>query len=302
MKLPATEQRAEAAQALDRLSPLELADQFQAADRAAVAAVGAVREELAGAIDLAFQALAAGGRVVLTGAGTSGRLAVMEAAECIPTFSCERVVGVMAGGAQAFLRAKEGAEDDREAGAAEAGQLGLGPDDLLIGITASGRTPWVMGTLAAAEAVGAKRVLLSCSPPQGAPALDLAIVLPTGPEVLAGSTRMKAGTATKCALNAITTGAMALLGKVLDDLMVDVVASNTKLVARAVRIVSTLVPAPAAEAERLLTEAGGEAKTAVAMGRLGLGAEEARARLAAAGGHLRRALNDEGSSRDASPE
>lgn len=291
MELPATEARADDAPALDRLTPAELAAVFHRHDQQAVAAVGAVQAEVARAIALARDALAAGGRVVLVGAGTSGRLAVIEAAECIPTFSSERVVGLLAGGPAAFVRAREGAEDDRAQGGVELGGLAPTGADLVIGVTASGRTPFVFGALEAARAAGATTALVCCSPPAEPGLLDLAIVLPTGPEALNGSTRMKAGTATKCVLNAITTGAMALRGKVLDDLMVDVVASNAKLVQRARRIVATAVPTSPERAAELIEAAGGAAKVAIAMGRLGVDADAARARLEAAGGHLRRALD-----------
>ena len=290
MELPATEARAQDRAALDLSSPGELAALFHRHDQQAVAAVGAVQAEVARAIELARDALTAGGRVVLVGAGTSGRLAVIEAAECIPTFSSDRVVGLLAGGPAAFVRAREGAEDDRAQGAADLGALGPSSRDLVIGVTASGRTPFVLGALDAARAAGAATALLCCSPPVEADAAALAIVLPTGPEALNGSTRMKAGTATKCVLNAITTGAMALQGKVLDDLMVDVVASNAKLVRRARRIVATAVPTSPERAAELLDAAEGAAKVAIVMGRAGVDPAAARARLDAAGGHLRRAL------------
>ncbi|MGE0706810.1 MAG: N-acetylmuramic acid 6-phosphate etherase [Planctomycetota bacterium] len=285
--LPRTEVRSGAA--LDLATPRELARAFQAADREAVAAVAAAEDALAAAIERAAEALGAGGRVVLVGAGTSGRLAVLEAAECIPTFACDRVVGLLAGGAPALLRAKEGAEDDRPGGARDAAALGLEARDFLLGVTASGRTPYVFGALDAAAAAGTPAGLLCCSPPPpDAPARALTLLLETGPEVLTGSTRLKAGTATKCALNAVTTGAMARLGKVMDDLMVDVVASNEKLRGRARRIVAALAPGP--DPDALLAAAAGEVKTAVVAGRLGLLAPAARALLAEHGGHLRRAL------------
>jgi N-acetylmuramic acid 6-phosphate etherase len=267
----------------------ELATAFEQANREAAAAVEGARAEIAAAICAAYDALAAGGRVILTGAGTSGRLAVLEATECWPTFSSRAVVGLMAGGERAFVQAKEGAEDDEAAGVREANALGLAAHDLVIGVTASGRTPWVWGTLEAGRAAGAPTIIICCSPPARDGA-DVVIHLRTGPEVLAGSTRLKAGTATKCVLNAITTGAMARLGKVMDDLMVDVVPSNAKLVRRATRIVAELAGVDAAQARALVKEAG-EVKTAVVMGKLSLDVVAARARLEAAGGHLRRALD-----------
>ncbi len=243
---PATETRSLVA--LDRLSPAELARAFARADADAAGAVAAAGAEVARAIELARAALAAGGRVLLGGAGTSGRLAVMEAAECRPTFSSDAVVGLMAGGTAALLQAREGAEDDRAAGALDLEALGPSSVDLVLGVAASGRTPWVLGLLDAAASAGARRGLVACAAPPEGLALDVAIVLATGPELLSGSTRLKAATATKCVLNAITTGAMAGLGKVMDDLMVDVQPTNAKLRARARRIVEALVPCDAARA------------------------------------------------------
>lgn len=288
--LPRTEARS--GLNLDEASPRELAQIFQRADQAAAAAVAGVEDALVKAIELAAEAMAQGGRLILLGAGTSGRLAVLEAAECLPTFGSRQVVGLIAGGAPALLQAQEGAEDSREGGARDLSEIGVSARDFVIGIAASGRTPYVWGALEAAQGVGAKVGLLSASPPpEGSQSLDVVLLLETGAEVLSGSTRLKAGTATKCALNALTTGAMARLGKVMGDLMVDVIASNTKLVARAQRILLALTELTPAEAEATLADAEGELKTAVVMGRLGLEATPARARLATAGGHLRRALD-----------
>ena len=288
-ELPRTEARS--GLNLDTASPLELARMFQQADRDAAAAVAGIEAPLAEAMELAAEAMNAGGRLILLGAGTSGRLAVLEAAECLPTFGSRQVVGLIAGGGPALLEAQEGAEDSREGGARDLRQIEVAARDFVIGIAASGRTPYVWGALAAARQVGAKIGLLSASPPPAdASPLDVLLLLETGPEVLSGSTRLKAGTATKCALNALTTGAMARRGKVLGDLMVDVVATNSKLVARAQRILRSLTELDAAAAEATLAEAEGELKTAVVMGRLGLSAEAARARLSASEGHLRRAL------------
>lgn len=297
MDLPSTEGRSVTRRALDLLSAAELAAAFEDANREAAAAVASARGSIARAIELAADALERGGRLILGGAGTSGRLAVLEAVECGPTFRSDRVLGVMAGGEGAFLRAREGAEDDRQDGARAARALEPAPADLFLGIAASGRTPWVLGLLEAARAAGARTGLVACAaPPDGLAAeglaLDLVLVLPTGPELLSGSTRLKAGTATKCALNAITTGAMARQGKVMDDLMVDVAPTNDKLRARARRIVSELVPADERAAGELLERSGWEVKTAVVAGRLGLSAADARARLTAARGHLRRCLEE----------
>jgi N-acetylmuramic acid 6-phosphate etherase len=217
---------------------------------------------------------------------------VIEAAECWPTFSSRSVVGLMAGGQAAFLQAQEGAEDDRPGGAAALAERAPTAADFVLGIAASGRTPFVLGVLDGARAAGARAGLLCCAPPAEPDGLDVVVRLETGPEPLTGSTRMKAGTATKCALNAITTGAMARLGKVYGDLMVDVVPSNAKLRVRARRIVATLVGGEEDAAGALLEGAAGAVKVAVVMGRLGLEAPAARERLAAAGGSLRGALGD----------
>jgi N-acetylmuramic acid 6-phosphate etherase len=289
MELPATEQRA-GDLALDQLDPTQLADAFQRADHEAARAVAGAGQAIARAIELAADALSGGGRVILGGAGTSGRLAVMEAAECRPTFSSDRVVGCMAGGAEAFLQAKEGAEDDRQAGADQADALKVSAGDLALGISASGRTPWAWGLLERARRLGARTGMISCSSPVEPELLDVAIVLSTGPELLTGSTRLKAGTATKCALNAITTGSMARVGKVLDDLMVDVQPTNAKLRDRARRIVSQAAPCAGERAAELLEASDWQVKTAIVMARRGLDAPQARAALDEHQGHLRRAI------------
>lgn len=285
---PATETRSGVA--LDLLGPAALAERFAAEDARAAAAVRGAGAAIGRAIELARDALDGGGRLILAGAGTSGRLAIVEAAECRPTFSTDRVVALIAGGPPALLEAVEGAEDDRDAGRAAVLALEPGPRDLVLGIAASGRTPWVLALLEAGREAGARTGLVACAAPPADLRVDVTVLLETGPEALSGSTRMKAGTATKCALNAITTGAMALLGKVMDDLMVDVQPTNAKLRARARRIVAALVPCDDARAEALLQAANHEPKTAVVLGRRGGDVAAARARLAAARGHLRRAL------------
>lgn len=290
MDLPRTERRAVGGLALDLASPEELARAFARADREAADAVARAHTQVAAAIALAGETLAAGGRLLFAGAGTSGRLAVMEAAECWPTFSSRAVVGFMAGGPDAFLEAQEGAEDDANAGHRAVRERGIGAADALCGVSASGRTPFVLGALSEARAAGARTLLLSCAPAPAGACADVRIELDPGPELLAGSTRLKAGTATKMVLNAITTGAMARCGKIYEDLMVDVVPSNAKLRARAVRIVAALAGVSPEEAQGLLEKAAGEVKTAVVMARAGLPAGPARVRLKAACGHLRHAL------------
>jgi len=260
-------------------------------DRRAVAAALQQSREVARAARLAADAIGRGGLVVFAGAGTSGRLGVLEAVECPPTFntSPRSIRGVMSGGPPAVFRSREGAEDRDDRGRREGARLRRG--DVLVGISASSVTPFVRGALEGARAKGARTVLVTCAPRPGLrAAADVVIAVRTGPEVLTGSTRLKAGSATKAVLNALTTAAMVRLGKAYENLMVDVQPSNTKLRDRAVRIVGAAAGVRDAEAARLLAAAGDRPKTAIVMGRLGVTAREARARLTRAGGHLRRAL------------
>ena len=247
--------------------------------------------DIAKAADWAAEALASGGSVVFAGAGTSGRLGILEAAECPPTFGSdpERIRALMAGGPDAVFRAKEGAEDQEHEGRKAAAELGAG--DLLIGLSASSVTRYVQGALAQAREQGARTVLLTCAAIDGLDeAADLVIGLATGPEILTGSTRLKAGSATKAALNAITTTAMVRLGKTYGNLMVDLRAGSAKLQDRALRIIEEAAEVSATEASQLLDAAGGNVKVAILMGRLEISAFEARERLESAEGHLRRAL------------
>jgi N-acetylmuramic acid 6-phosphate etherase len=260
-------------------------------DRRAIVAAARERAAIARAARLAAVALEDGGDVVFAGAGTSGRLGVLEAAECPPTFGTRprRIRAVMAGGRKAVFGSREGVED-REDHGRRAG-AGLRPCDLLVAVSASGVTPFARGALAAARAGGARTVLLTCAPGRGLGRVaDVVVAMHSGPEVLTGSTRLKAGSATKAALNAITTAAMVRLGKVYENLMVDVEPASAKLRDRRQRIVTAAARVTAAKAQRLLLAADGEAKTAIVMGRLGLSASAARARLARAKGHVRRAL------------
>jgi N-acetylmuramic acid 6-phosphate etherase len=237
------------------------------------------------------RALRGGGRVLMLGAGTSGRLAVLEAAECPPTFGSDpdRIQAAMAGGEGAVFRAVEGAEDVAQDGARAAARLRGG--DLLVGISASSVTPYVRGALAEARARGARTVLVTCAPQRGLGRLaDVVVAVRTGPEVLTGSTRLKAGSATKAVLNALTTAAMVRLGKAYQNLMVDVRPNSAKLRDRSRRIVSAAAGVDGARAQALLSEAGGEVKTAIVMGRLDVSAAQARQRLATAQGHVRKAL------------
>ena len=237
------------------------------------------------------ETLSAGGDVVFAGAGTSGRLGVIEAAECPPTFGTDpkRIRSLIAGGEEAVFRAKEGAEDCEADGREAVSDLGSG--DLLIALSASSVTPFARGALAEADRRGARTVLLTCAGDGGLTGVaQLLIALETGPEILTGSTRLKAGSATKAALNAVTTAAMVQLGKVYQNLMVDMRPGSAKLRDRAVRIVQAATGVPIEEARRLHEAANGEVKTALVMRLCDLSADEARQRLAGASGHVRAAV------------
>jgi N-acetylmuramic acid 6-phosphate etherase len=279
---------------LDRLSIEQALALLQENDASIHAALAAARPALARAVELAAERLARGGRLFYVGAGTSGRLGVLDAAECPPTFQSdpELVQGVIAGGPDALTRAVEGAEDDREAGARELAARGLCERDVVVGISAGGTTPYVHGALDVARERRAATVMLACVPFEQAPdRADVSIRVVTGPEIVAGSTRLKAGTATKLALNALSTLCMVRLGKVHGNLMVDVdTRANAKLVERAGRIVQTLTGLERDAALELLERADGRAKVAVVMHHLKVDAQAARERLDAAGGFLRRAL------------
>ncbi len=286
-----TESRNPRSRKLDTLPTERVVALLLDEDRRALVAAGHERAAIARAARLAAKALEAGGDVVFLGAGTSGRLAVLEAAECPPTFGSDprRIRGVMAGGNESVFFSREGAEDREGAGADEGARLGA--NDLLVGISASSVTPFVRGALGAARARGARTVLLTCAPGRSLSRLaDVVIAIRSGPEVLTGSTRLKAGSATKAALNAITTAAMVRLGKTYENLMVDLKPTSAKLVDRTRRIVAAASGRRDAEVERLLADAGGEVKTAIVMGKLSLSAADARSRLARAKGHVRRAL------------
>ena len=289
-----TEQSNPRSEDLDLLSIAAAFDVMNAEDATVAASVARAREAIVRAIEVVAAKLAADGRLLHVGAGTSGRLGVLDAAECPPTFRTEpgRVQGVIAGGARALVEAVEGAEDDREAGGRALEERGVGPEDVVLGIAAGGTTPFVHGALAYARSVGAATIFLACVPAELVPdEADVSIRVLTGPEVIAGSTRLKAGTATKMVLNAITTLAMTRLGKVHGNRMVDVeTRGNAKLEERGIGLVAELVPCPRARAAELLEAADGEVKVAVVMGARALDAAGARARLAEAGGSLRRTL------------
>ena len=286
-----TEARHPASRELDTLPTEEVVALLLEEDRLGIEAALRQRADLARAAEWLAATLRSGGSVLLTGAGTSGRLGVLEAAECPPTFGTdpERIRAAMAGGDEAVFRAREGAEDREDDGREAASSLG--PGDLLIGLSASSVTAYTRGSLRAARERGARTVLLTCAGPDGLEGeADLVLALATGPEVLTGSTRLKAGSATKAALNAITTAAMVRLGKVFENWMVDLRAGSAKLRDRSARIVAAAGEVPRERAEELLAAAGGEVKTALVMARSGAGADEARRRLAAAEGSVRGAL------------
>jgi N-acetylmuramic acid 6-phosphate etherase len=280
---------------LDRMSARALVGVITAEDRRAARAVAAVSRPLGRAVEMVAAALRTGGRLIYVGAGTSGRLGVLDAAECPPTFGVARarVVGVIAGGRRALTHAVEGAED-RAADARRAlARVRVSPRDVVCAICASGATPFTLAALAAARRRGARTLLVTCAPAPRLLALADVVVAPrVGPEVVAGSTRMKAGLATKMVLHTLTTAAMVRVGKVYRNLMVDVRPTNRKLRARAVRIVAALTGVSPAGARALLRRAADRPKLAVVMHRCGVSAPAARRLLAAHGDDLGRALGE----------
>ncbi|MFC4424988.1 N-acetylmuramic acid 6-phosphate etherase [Deinococcus navajonensis] len=289
---------------LDRLSPLALVQTFADDQLQALQAVQAAVPSLTAAVEAARGRLEQGGRLIYAGAGTSGRLGMLDATELTPTFSWppERAVPLLAGGLRAMREAVEGAEDDADAGAGDVCAAQVGPGDVLIAVAASGTTPYVLGAAAQARAAGALTVGLSNNP--GTPllsAVDCPVLLDTGPEVISGSTRLKAGTAQKIALNILSSALMVGLGKVYGNLMVDLRASNAKLEARALRLVQHATGAPLPDAQAALHAAGGRVKTAIVMLRLNIEAADAEARLARSGGHARATLGETEQAPDRTP-
>jgi N-acetylmuramic acid 6-phosphate etherase len=284
-----TEARNPASANLDELTPLEIVRLMNREDGRSVAAVESQAEEIAQAIDLIADRLRAGGRLVYGGAGTSGRLGVLDATECPPTFNAPpgQVLGIIAGGPAALTRSVEGAEDHPEFGEQDLKALSLSDNDVFVGIATSGRTPYVLGACRYAQSLGAATIGLVCNTESELDAhVDLMIRPVVGPEVLSGSTRLKAGTATKLVLNILSTGAMVRLGKCFGNLMVDLRASNTKLKARTNRIVRTITGLDEAAAEILLDQCGGELKTALVAHQAGVSADQARAKLTQHGGRV----------------
>ncbi len=291
-----TERRNPRTAAIDAASPLEVVDLIAAEDAGVAGAVAAARVEIARTIELIEAAFRAGGRLCYVGAGTSGRLGVLDAAECPPTFGTDpsKVLGVIAGGQRAMFRSVEGAEDDLNAGIAAMDGERVGSTDVVVGIAASGTTPFVRAALGRAQALGARTVLVTCAEP---PALlretcDACIVVLVGPEVVTGSTRMKAGTATKMVLNMLTTGAMIRIGKTWGNLMVDLRALNDKLTDRSERILMEAAGLARPAARQALDAAGGSVKTAIVMLRREVGRAEAERLIEAARGRLRDVAGD----------
>lgn len=293
--LPPTERRNPRTADLDCWDALTIVQAMHREDRRAVAAVGKVLDRVARAAEWAAEVLAAGGRWIYAGAGTSGRMAAMDAAELGPTFGLEpgRAVALIAGGAEALVRAVEGAEDDRAAGTRDAREAGVSGRDLVLLLAAGGRTPYTLGVLDAARAAGARTVAVTADPESPlAAAADLAICPAVGPEVLAGSTRLKAGTAQKLVLNMISTAAMVRSGKVYGNWMVDLTPGSAKLRGRAVRIVAEAAGVDAERARRALEACGWSVKVATVAARLGIDPGAARTRLREAGGWVRAALGE----------
>jgi N-acetylmuramic acid 6-phosphate etherase len=291
-----TERRNPRSSKIDTASALEIVDLIGAEDATVPAAVATARVEIAQAIDLIEAAFRDGGRLIYVGAGTSGRLGVLDAAECPPTFGTapEMVVGVIAGGAPALVRSVEGAEDDMDAAASEMEHLRVTQRDVVVGIAASGTTPFVQAALSQAHQLRARTVFLSCTEPprqlQGV--CDVFITVLVGPEIVTGSTRMKAGTATKLVLNTLTTGAMIRLGKVYGNLMVDLRAWNEKLIDRSQRIVMETTGLDRGAAQKVIQAAEGSVKTAIVMARRGVAKPEAERLLAEHAGRLRPIVGD----------
>lgn len=288
-----TEQVNPNSQALDQLTALELVDLFNREDQQVIAAIAAAREPLAQAIELTAQALRQGGRLFYVGAGTSGRLGVLDAAECPPTFCTppDMVQGILAGGTSAMFRSSEALEDREADGAAAIAEHQITAQDVVLGITAGGTTPYVHGALQEARLRGATTMFLACVPPdQVKVTVDVDIRLLVGPEVLAGSTRLKAGTVTKLALNILSTGVMVQLGKVYGNRMVDVSVTNQKLHDRALRILVDLTGLTRDQADDLLTRSDKSVKRALLMHWTGLDAVAAQQLLNQTQGHLRHAI------------
>lgn len=280
---------------IDLLSSQEIVERLNQQDKQVPLAVEAVLPQIAQAVDKITAAFKQGGRLIYLGAGTSGRLGVLDASECPPTFgvSDQMVIGLIAGGKEAMFTAQEGAEDNATLGTHDLQQIDFSSKDVLVGIAASGRTPYVIGALEYANDLGATTIALSCNPDSPiAEIAQIAISPVVGPEALTGSTRLKSGTAQKLVLNMLTTASMIRLGKSYQNLMVDVRATNRKLIARAVRIVMQATDCQREEAEALLKESHNNAKLAILMHLTGMNYEQATAKLSQSDGFLRRAMEE----------
>ncbi|EGR0681851.1 N-acetylmuramic acid 6-phosphate etherase [Vibrio cholerae] len=280
---------------IDLLSSQEIVERLNQQDKQVPLAVEAELPQIAQAVDKITAAFKQGGRLIYLGAGTSGRLGVLDASECPPTFgvSDQMVIGLIAGGKEAMFTAQEGAEDNATLGAHDLQQIDFSSKDVLVGIAASGRTPYVIGALEYANDLGATTIALSCNPDSPiAEIAQIAISPVVGPEALTGSTRLKSGTAQKLVLNMLTTASMIRLGKSYQNLMVDVRATNRKLIARAVRIVMQATDCQREEAEALLKESHNNAKLAILMHLTGMNYEQATAKLSQSDGFLRRAMEE----------
>jgi N-acetylmuramic acid 6-phosphate etherase len=289
-----TEMRNPATEEIDRLPTLEMLQAIHEGDRTVADAVRAELPAIARAVDGIAACFERGGRLFYQGAGTSGRLGVLDASECPPTFNVDpqMVQGIIAGGERALRHSVERAEDDPRQGAEDLKARGLGSNDVVVGIAASGRTPYVLGGLEYARSQGALTVGLSCAPGSDVERLAAIAITPAvGPEAICGSTRLRAGTATKMVLNMLSTGAMIRMGMVYGNLMVNVQPSNAKLKDRAARIIAVATGADRGEAAELLEQAG-SVRVAILMRKLGMPREEAEARLKAAQGRLRAALGE----------
>jgi len=288
-----TEKTNPSSRRIDLASSLKIAQIINWEDQKIALAVRSRLKEIARAIDLAYETIYRGGRFFYVGAGTSGRLGVLDAAECPPTFGVSPAVvqGVIAGGKRALWRSAEGAEDDFRAGAMAIRQAGVQGNDAVCGISASGRTPFVQGALTEAKKRKAGRILVACHPaPEIGPLADVVINPVVGPEVIAGSTRMKAGTATKMILNMISTGVMIRLGKVYGNLMVDVKPASEKLKGRAEKIITAVLGCSQSRAKNLLRLSGNRTKLAIVMGAKGCSVQEAKRLLEEKKGFLRKTL------------
>ena len=293
LKNMSTETRNQNTMNLDIMSPLEVVTVMNQEDARVPEAIKPALPNIAQCVTWAIESIEAGGRIVYMGAGTSGRLGVLDAVECPPTFGVapEVVVGLIAGGEKAFVKAVEGAEDSRQLGHDDLVNIGLEKRDIVIGIAASGRTPYVLGGLAYAQEVGCHTVAISCNPGSAiGQAAELAIEVVPGPEVLTGSTRLKSGTCQKLILNMISTATMVGCGKAYQNLMVDVMQTNEKLVVRAQNIVMEATGCDRETAAEKIAIAGGNAKTAITMILADCDLEEAKERLAKAKGHVREAI------------